>query len=383
MPLQRAYNIKVYSPDGVTLQKSLTTERPDDATMMYVKNDPNFKTIINGGQGECVLDVSAPFDNFSEGTVINFMNVVRIYCVTINTSVSPPTQTSTLIYTGYVSRYEPYVDQNGNEGVHVTCLGLVSLLTRSYYGSPNTFSVTQTTVDPEAIAKDVIDKFNAVYSGSLIGYAGTTSTVGTNVTYTFTEQKWFDALNTTIGMAGTGWWWAIREDGNLYFKAKPSSATHRLTMGRDIASIKALKDAEKVINDIILKRSGGTVTTYADATSKSTYGTGSPATGKISEIISDSSVPNGTTADQFGNKELADKKDAKISAQVTVNTNYPIDTIHVGDTCEVLSTRTGNTFFGSNNLLIVSVDYKGDTVVLELEQLNANLGTALDQFVNG
>ena len=266
MPIQRVYNIKVYSNDNSTLLKNLTTERPDDQTAMFCKNVPQFKTRIGGGQGECVLDINAPFDNFAEGTVINFMNVVRIYSVTINTSVSPPTQTTTLIYTGYISRYEPYIDSSGAEGVHVTCLGLVSLLTRSYYGSATAYTVTQTAVDPEAIAKDIIDKFNAVYSGSLLGYSGTTSTVGTNVTYTYTEQKWFDALNTTIGLAGTGWWWAIREDGKLYFKAKPGTATHKLTIGRDVESIKALKDSEKVINDIILKRSGGTVTTYNDAT---------------------------------------------------------------------------------------------------------------------
>src|SRR4051812_3834905 len=131
MSLQRVFNVKIFAPDGTTLQKNLTTERPDDLTAMFLKNSPAFRSRINGGQGECVLDVNAPFDNFSEGTVITFMNIVRIYSVTINTSVSPPTQTVTLIYTGFVSRIEPYIDSSGSEGVHVTCLGLVSLLTRS------------------------------------------------------------------------------------------------------------------------------------------------------------------------------------------------------------------------------------------------------------
>ena len=51
-----------------------------------------------------------------------------------------------------------------------------------------------------------------------------------------------------------------------------------------------------------------------DATSQATYGTGNPDTGRIAEIISDTSISDGTTADQRGNKELADKKDYKLTA---------------------------------------------------------------------
>src|SRR4051794_38795780 len=115
MSVQRVFNVKVYDQDGSSLLLNLTTERPDDATAMFLKNTPAFSNRINGGQGECVLDVKAPFDDFSEGTSIDFMNVVKIYSVTINTSVTPPTQTTTLIYTGYVSRYEPYIEQDGAE----------------------------------------------------------------------------------------------------------------------------------------------------------------------------------------------------------------------------------------------------------------------------
>src|SRR5207253_1237947 len=104
-------------------------------TKTYCKNVPNFRTRINGGQGECVLDLKAPFDNFDEGTTVKFLNIVKVYAIVVDTTVSPRTQTSTLIYTGYISRYAPYIDNGGEEGVKVTCLGLAALLSRSYYGS--------------------------------------------------------------------------------------------------------------------------------------------------------------------------------------------------------------------------------------------------------
>src|SRR4051812_44224611 len=110
MPIQKTYLVKIYDQDGTTLLKKFTSDRPDDSSAMCVKNAPTFATRINGAQGECVLDIKAPFDDFSEGTTIDFMNVVKIYAITIDDSVTPPTQAVTLIYTGFMSKYEPYIE---------------------------------------------------------------------------------------------------------------------------------------------------------------------------------------------------------------------------------------------------------------------------------
>ena len=149
MPIKKTYLAKVYGQDGTTLRTTLTTEKPESGTGMHLKSVPTFSARINGGLGECVLDVKAPFDSFSEGTIIDFMCLVTVDAVVTDTEAK--TQATTRIYKGFISRYEPFVEA-GDEGVRVTCLGLVSLLSLSYYGSANAYAVTQTTQDPEFIA---------------------------------------------------------------------------------------------------------------------------------------------------------------------------------------------------------------------------------------
>lgn len=375
--IRKQYIVKIYDQDGTTPLRTLTTEKPADSSALCLKRSPMFTAQINGGLGECVLDIRAPFDDFSEGTVVDFMNIVTIDAVVLDTDTK--TQTITRIYKGYVSQYDPYLE-GGEEGVRVTCLGLVSLLSLSYYGTSPNYAVTHTTKDPEFIAKAVIDDFNTVFSGSLLGYAGTTSATGTSITYTFTEQTWLQAITKAREVAGTGWWWAVREDGNLYFKAKPGSATHTFTIGKNVVSLSAKKDSEKVKNEVIVVRSGGTRSSYTDATSQSTYGTGSPATGRRTLLINDSSITDATTANQRGNKAMNDGKDFKIATTLIVDSHYNIESIHIGDTCKIQNFRAASTFF-SSNMQIVGMNYLGDTVSLQLEAHTANFGQELQQFV--
>lgn len=375
--IAKSFLAKVYDQDGTTLRKVLTSDRPDSGSGMHLKSIPTFTTRINGGQGECVLDVKTPFDDFEEGTTIDFMNIAKIYAVTIEDL----TQTTTLIYTGFISRYEPYIEAGGEEGVRVTCLGLVSLLTRDFYADAD-LVVVHSTQDPTVIAKAVIDDFNTIYGGSLVSYDASSipATVGSNVSVTFTDQKWFDCVKKCGELAGTNWWWAVREDGKLYFKAKPSSATHTFTIGKDIVSLSCPKDSEEVVNFVYLRRNGGTETTYEDTTSQADFGTGSPATGRCAKIISDTSLTDVGAADQRGNKEINDNKDEKIRATLVVNSKYSLESIHVGETCKIRHFRSANTFF-SDNMMIASVSYDGDTCTLELEQQAADFGLALEEFV--
>src|SRR3990167_7630847 len=285
MSLQKEYTVQVYDQDGTTFLKSYSMG--DDS----LKNSPSFSSQINGGYGECILDLDVAFDSFSEGTNINFMNIVKIYAVD-TTNVR-----GRLIYTGFISKYTPYIDSKSEEGVRVTVLGMVSALALSYYKNGTNFAVTHSAQDPETIGRAIVDHYNTIYSGSLLSYDGdSTDAVGANVSFVFTDQKWIDALKKTGELAGTDWWWKIDETGKYWLKAKPSSATHVFTIGKDIVTISATKDSEKVVNDVQVRRTGGTATNYTDATSQATYGSGSPATGKRTKIISDTSISDVTTA---------------------------------------------------------------------------------------
>ena len=370
MPLQKQFTCKIFDQDGTTFLKNF----------VQIKNVPSFKSRLNGIYGECVLDLDLPFDNFDEGTSIDFMNIVKIYALTLDSA----TQTETLIYTGFISKYEPYIVGTGEEGVKVTLLSLGSLLSFSYYKNGSNFTVTHTTDDPETIGRAIIDHANTINGGSLLSYDNdTTDAVGQTVDVAFDDQKWFDALKKVGDLADTDWWWKIDEQGQYWLKDKPASATHAFTIGKDINSIRAPKDSEKVINDIQVRRSGGTATNYSDSDSQEAYGTGSGTpSGKRTKIINDTELTSADAADQRGNKEIEDNKDAKISATVEINDKYALETVKVGDTCEIRNFANANSFF-SSNMMIAGVHYKGDTVVVDLERHSRDLGAELDSFVNG
>lgn len=365
MALQKHFACQIFDQDGTTFRKNIPAG--------LLKSPPTFNARINGGLGECVLDLNLPFDDFSEGLEIDFLYIAKIYAVDENNP------RGRLIYTGWFSTYDPYLEEE--EGVRVTCLGLVSLLAESYYGTSPAYSVTHTTQDPEAIAKAIIDNYNVAYGGSLIGYSGTTSAVGATVTKTLTDRTWFEALNDAKDLADGGWWWMLRESG-FYFQDKPSTPTHTFTVNKDIQRFAGRKTCERVKNEIIVERNGGTRTTYTDATSQGRFGTGSPATGRRTKIIRDSTITTSGTADQRGEKELADLKDEKVRARLVINNKYDLESIKPGQTCQIANFLKASTFFGSNNLHITSVDYTADLVTIELAEEKTGLGRELEDFVN-
>lgn len=368
MALQKQYSVKLYDQDGTTLKKIVA---PNE-----VKNFPAFRDRINGGQGECVLDLDLPWDNFGEGTDIDFMHIGKVY------EHDADNPRGRLIYAGFLSRYEPYIQSGGIEGVRVTLLGLISLLGFSYYKNGSNFSVTHTSVDPNAIARAVIDHFNTIYGGALLSWtAGSTPVVGTNVTFTFTDQRWLDAITKTCQLAGTDWWYHVDETGLFSMKQKPGTASHTFTIGKDVESISAKKDSEGVINDVQVRRSGGTATNYSDSGSQAAFGTGNPATGKRSKIVSDTSISDATTADQRGNKEIADNEDEKIRVSAKINVKYDIESVKIGQTCKFRNFRKASSFF-SDNMLIVGLAYSGEYVSLELEEQNEDFGRELESYVN-
>jgi len=368
MAENKSYNIKVFDQDGSTAITNWSAQT--------VKNTPQFTSKINGGFGECVLDLDLPFDDFGEGNAVNFMNIVDIYAVD---SDSPR---GTRIYRGFVSQYEPYIEGRGEEGVRVSLLGLGSMLTFSYYKNGTSYTVNHTTQDPETIGRAIIDHFNTIYGGSLLTYDGdSTDPVGTTVNMDFVDQKWFDSLRRVGEVSGTGWWWKIDENGKYWLKDKPSSVTHKFTIGKDIVMIQAPKDSEKVVNDVQVRWSAGNVDD-SDATSQQTYGSGSSPTGKRSKIITDSNLTSSAAGTQRASKEIADNKDAKVKAVLTINDNYDLESIKVGETCKIQNYNKDSTFFDSN-MLIVGLNYQGDTTRLELEGHPANFGVELDSFVNG
>src|SRR4051812_47573264 len=107
MAVRKTFVVKLYDQDFSSLVTVLTTGRPESGSAMHLKNVPTFSSRLNGGLGQCVLDVKAPWDDFGEGSTIDFMHLARVYAVVVDDEAA--TQTTTLVYTGYVSQYTPYV----------------------------------------------------------------------------------------------------------------------------------------------------------------------------------------------------------------------------------------------------------------------------------
>lgn len=350
----KQYNIKVYD-----FQRNyITTLKPN-----IVRNEPSFTSQINGGYGECRLDLALPFDDFGEGTVVNYMNIVEIYAIT---SFEP---TGVLIYTGYISRYEPYIESS-NQGVSVTLLGMVSLLQNAYYKDGSNFTVAHTAEDSADIMKAIIDHFISIYGTGLVSYNGSSiDNVGNSITYTFTDKKWLDAIKETHGTAGPGWWYFFDKEGKLLFKPKPSTPTHTFTLAKDVERLTTPKSIEEVINSTQVRYGDNSV----DYSQSSIYGL-------RESIVSLNGAQNEDTAEKRAEQEVLDNENPKTEATLVINSTYDLESIRVGDTCRILNLKKGSTVL-SDNLQIVSVQYTPDRCTLQLESVRS-FGRELQKFIS-
>lgn len=354
--MQKKYQAKIYNLDGSYLK----TINPNQ-----IMSEVRFSSKIGGGQGQCTIELNLPIDDFDEGGSIDHMRIVKIYEMDDTFNRSP-----LLIFTGFVSQYIPFFSA-GSEGVRLILLGLVSLLSFAYYKNGSNFTVTESVQDPAAIMRHIITHFNTVYSGAWLSHGVNCIDVGTNVTYEFKDQKWFDSIKKAYDLSGGGRFWTIRENGELFFKDKPTTPTHIFTIGKDIDSGEITKNNEKVVNKFQLRWNAGYANTndYSDSTSNNKYGT-------REKVQSDERITILTTADQRGNGEIADGKDTKIQARLRINSNYNIESIHPGDTCSVLNVKKGSTVFGTN-MMITSINYDSEGVSIDLEN---DMPTFADTF---
>jgi len=335
----KKYVAKLYDITGASLQ----------STEAELLTYPEFSKSRNGGLGQCKVRLNYTFGKFAS----QLARIVKIYCI------NDANPTGKLIYTGYVSQqYEVF--GAGLQFTELICLGVQSLLTNAYYKNGAAYVVTHTNDDVSTIFEAIVDHFQAAYSGSLISYTGASiDTVGVNVTYTFNQLKWLDALKDAFDLVGSGWYWYINEAGVLHLHENPASATHLFTAGKDIELIEVERSVEKIVNDSYLNYNGGT-DTAADATSKTTYGL-------REQYDDDQNITNAATAGEFTDKKVVDSKDPKARTKLTINSQFAIEDISPGDTCKVLNLPYGSGVL-SDNMTIERIEYKGEKAVLHLNE---------------
>ena len=372
--MQKTSFIKIYSPGpaGVLL---------NGGTIKDAKWDP-FVEQINAGLGNFSFYLAKKFDDFGEGYLIKANNRVELYISDGDTG-----SIGRLMYSGYISTWYP---KSNDQGVKIDCLGYFTKYAKSTLRTGTTYLLkTSSTaglgiqsdaqnVDISAIIKALVDLNRANVINPMINYnTSSIPSVGANLTYTFQDKRWSDVIAYCRDNAPANYWFYCGADNILQFKPKPSTPKHKFTLGKSIFLIDPKKGMEPVINRVIFKDqdSNGVdrYTLYHDTTSEGLYD-------DIDVIVSDNRITTTETKDNYSNNILGENKDMEADTVLTIFDNngnkdfgYDIESIQVGDTCQItnINTITSKTF--STNMQIVKITRSMDSVICELENLRTNL----------
>ena len=280
--------------------------------------------------------------SFENSTITN-TDVIRVYRDTV------------LVYT-WICQDVVRTITNDYEQINIPLLWLWTLPTYILYKDWWSYDFNKTQ-DPSQTVRDIIDYINSVYIGWLLTYnVSSIEDYWTNVSIDFENKDCLSALKECVNTTNFNLF--IDKDWVVYFKSKPSTATHKLTVAKDIEKINIEEDSEKLYNRLILKHKSWT-TTYENITSQTNYW--------LKEIfIDDQWLADQWTADEFWNNYILLNKDPISKTNIIINNNFDIDTIKVWDTIDV---RNFN--FSITNLLIVKYAYNTDKMTIYLEDFDS------------
>jgi hypothetical protein len=362
----KSYIIKIYNVSG----DFIATKKDFSFT--------GFRKQINSGVGEFVFVLPNKFDDFSENYEIALNNKVELWVQDDDTGSD-----GVRMYSGYISSYNPRIVGN-KENVEVKCLGYVSKLATSILKNGTqielkTSSATGLTTGDTAsatpisdIVAAIVDRYQDEAVNPIVNYSDTSiDTISDTMTYTFNAKYYDEAIDLCRQYAPSGTFWYVDSSNIINFKTKPTTATHTFVLGKDFSQIQTAKNMEDVVNRVLFTSSNDVVTImklYSDSDSSDLYD-------DRWAVISDSRVQVEDTADLVGNSTLDSKKDPIINTKVEIidnngaNSGYDIESIEPGHTCKFVGFDpiTSQTF--NDNMMIVSVEYTPDSVVIEVEQL--------------
>jgi len=337
-PIEKEYIIKLYDW-SMAFKKVLSSN--------LITNNIKFSENINWGQGELVLNINLPIDT-------DYFDNVR-YCkvfVSTNSGID-----NKLIYSGRLSKMSRTFSNN-SENITATFLSLFSLLNDIYFEQDweLTFQIEDT---PDNIIKAIIDYFDTIYPNILSYDNNSIDSYGSTVYLEFNEVKCWEALKSVLN--GLSYYLFVWADGKVYFKPRPQTATHLLTYEKDITALTIPEDYEQVANAVRAAYSyvWGSHTWITDVALDNDSIT---KHGRKEIIISNEALYWETAAELYRDSYLANNKDWKQNISLTVNSLYPIENIHPGDTIKIR-----NLGLDIDNLQISQVSYTYEQIVLNLE----------------
>ena len=344
-----------------------------------------FSKEIDAGLGECVLDVAEPFDY--SGPEVQLGNIIEILI-----SDSQTVQTaegSALIYKGYVSLVEPFADGT-REGIRVHLLGIYTKLaldilksgtqTTLYTEATNglTTSSPSAAADAGKVIRAIIARYRAETANPLLSYSATSiPDVSQTLSYTFEQKTYREALDLAKDACPTGYFYYVDQHGIVWLKQKASTPTHTFVLGKHFQSVQIERSMEKIRNVLLIWNGETGASTvykeYKDLDSIAQHG-------RRVETMNDYGIADVGSADNIGNRFIAENKDPDIRVVCEIMDNnidpldgYDIESIEPGDTCRFVGFDEDLSTIFRDNMLITKVSYRSDKVELTIENTHSDL----------
>jgi len=356
--------IKVFRPTGEFLKIW------DKATF------GTFTKRLNAGLGSCRIELGEAFDY--QGEDLQEGNTVEILISDKDTK--DLTEGHRLIYSGYISMYNPWV-KGKREGITVYLLGHYTKLALDIWQNSATKTTTftyGTATDFGQMFRDLMDRYIAETTNPKLSYTkGTLKLTGTTGKYMFEMKTYQEAIEKIRSMAPADWFWYVDELGLVYFKTKPTTPTHTFVFGKHFSGVKIERSMEKIRNALLFWNgetdANKIYKLYQDAASVAQYGR------RLKKYF-DWAVGDEATADKIATKFLAEAKtpEIKVICEIVDNNEdpvhgYDIESIQPGDTCvfEGFNEQFADVF--KENMLITRVTYSLNRVELTVEVQKAGI----------
>lgn len=338
-PIEKEYLIKVYD-------KSFNFLKVVPSSI--ITDDINITESINEGQGQLVLNLNLPIDT-------DYLDDVKYLRVFMSDNRGTENK---LLYTGYLSKYSRLFSNN-KENVQATFLSVYSLLSEVYFRHNNQEDFTLEDIEPATVIKEIIDYFNNSYPWLITYTDYSIDDYGNNVNVEVNGNKCNEVLTNILD--GLNYYLFIGADGICYFKPKPTEITHNFTYWKDITSLTVPEDYEQVINAVRVQYwyLGGP---HSGITSRAEDQESIEKFWRREKTVVNGNIYGNTAGEIYRDSILAKYSKGKQNIRITINNEYPIETIHPWDTIKVR-----NIGLDINGLQVVSVSYNYEEVVLGVE----------------
>jgi len=345
---------KIYDKTGVTFRRVIDSSK--------LLNTPQIIREVNKSAGEVNLDIAFPWDNFGFGTTLFDGDLIKIYAV----NASNPT--GTLVYQGNVMGIKTNYTNNSSS-VSLRLYPIDAILGRitAYVGTDAV--KTFTSLDIDDIFSNVLTDMQTT-----AGYSYFTEDFDApslSITYSIRLLNSQNALDKAYSYLSSSWYWAINASGVIRLKQWDDvNPTHLFTIGKDVDSMGTNRTIADIINGEMLSWNNPvySFSHYSDATSQTNNG-------KFQRIVEDREIPAAYAADARGNSDISKLKDPKISVTLTVNANYPIETINPGDTCKIQNITDNTSQLVQGVFRILRTEYDGAICTLTLSEIIDNFGS--------